>query len=260
MSLKTRQDMSKAEALKAAEGLSRFSELINGSLFETEETEDFSGLFKKSYEYAEETGLSPKVSVSEIGKAEIDYDDMAFEMSDEERTFKRTDKIKASASLKGTAYHRAMQLIELKGSPEEQLSRLFDDDRFSEEEKKAVDKQAILNFLESGIAKRMAAAKERGQLYREQHFMAGIPASELIKGQSSDELQILQGIIDAYFEEDGDIILVDYKTDRLREESGFRERYAMQLKLYARALNQLTKKTVRQSIIYSTFLKKEIVV
>ena len=90
--------------------------------------------------------------------------------------------------------------------------------------------------------------------------MAGIPASELIRGQSSDELQILQGIIDAYFEEDGDIILVDYKTDRLREESGFRERYAMQLKLYARALNQLTKKTVRQSIIYSTFLKKEIVV
>ena len=43
----------------------------------------------------------------------------------------------------------------------------------------------------------------------------GIPARE-VGPVDSDELVVIQGIIDAYFEEDGELILVDYKTDRIR--------------------------------------------
>lgn len=88
--------------------------------------------------------------------------------------------------------------------------------------------------------------------------MAGFPANTLIEGQKSDELQLLQGIIDAYFEEDGELVLVDYKTDRVRDLSELTERYSIQLKLYKRALEQLTGMRVKECIIYSTHLRQEL--
>ena len=61
----------------------------------------------------------------------------------------------------------------------------------------------------------MAKAQAAGKLHKEQQFVMGIPARE-IGLVDSDELVVIQGIIDAYFEEDGELILVDYKTDRIR--------------------------------------------
>ena len=63
----------------------------------------------------------------------------------------------------------------------------------------------------------MAKAQASGKLHKEQQFVMGIPARE-IGPVDSDELVVIQGIIDAYFEEDGELILVDYKTDRIPEQ------------------------------------------
>ena len=69
---------------------------------------------------------------------------------------------------------------------------------------------------------------------------------------------LIQGIIDAYFEEDGEIIVLDYKTDRVQTEAELKDRYQEQLRLYTKALEQITRKKVKEQIIYSFTLRKEI--
>ncbi len=69
---------------------------------------------------------------------------------------------------------------------------------------------------------------------------------------------LIQGIIDVYFEEDGEIVVADYKTDRVDNGEELVKKYEKQLEYYARAINQLTGKNVKQKIIYSFRLHKEI--
>ena len=76
--------------------------------------------------------------------------------------------------------------------------------------------------------------------------------------QKKGEMVLIQGIIDAYFEEDGEIIVLDYKTDRVRTEAELKDRYQEQLRLYTKALEQITRKKVKEQIIYSFTLCKEI--
>ena len=73
-----------------------------------------------------------------------------------------------------------------------------------------------------------------------------------------EEIMLVQGIIDAFFEEDGELILVDYKTDRVAGAQELRDRYQIQLDLYARALQQITGKRVREKLIYSVSLQETI--
>ena len=69
---------------------------------------------------------------------------------------------------------------------------------------------------------------------------------------------LIQGIIDAYFEEDGEIIVLDYKTYRVQTEAELKDRYREQLRLYTKALEQIIRKKVKEQIIYSFTLRKEI--
>ncbi|MBR6848932.1 MAG: PD-(D/E)XK nuclease family protein, partial [Lachnospiraceae bacterium] len=70
--------------------------------------------------------------------------------------------------------------------------------------------------------------------------------------------QILQGIIDAYIEEEDRIVLIDYKTDYAPDPDILIRHYRTQLELYAGALRQLTGKDVAEKLIYSTYLQKTI--
>ena len=69
---------------------------------------------------------------------------------------------------------------------------------------------------------------------------------------------MIQGIVDAYFEEEDGIVLVDYKTDRVKEENQLIRRYAIQLELYEKAIERMTGKKVKEKIIYSFSLGEEI--
>ena len=90
--------------------------------------------------------------------------------------------------------------------------------------------------------------------------MISVQASEMNDSWTGGEKILVQGIIDAYFEEDGELVLVDYKTDRILpgEEKILEERYRTQLDDYAQALERLLKKKVKEKIIYSFSLQKEI--
>lgn len=108
--------------------------------------------------------------------------------------------------------------------------------------------------MRTDLGKRMRKAAENGTLYREQQFMMGIPAQRLhpeISGEDTDTV-LVQGIIDAWFMEDEDIILVDYKTDRVKRDiHELVEKYRIQLDYYADALQRVTGRKVKEKIIYS---------
>ena len=76
--------------------------------------------------------------------------------------------------------------------------------------------------------------------------------------EEEEELLIVQGIIDVYFEEPDGIVVVDYKTDRAASREELAERYEKQLRYYGEVLERLTGKRVKEKIIYSFAQKEEV--
>ena len=107
----------------------------------------------------------------------------------------------------------------------------------------------------------MCRAHQERVLKREQPFVLGVSASSVDNQWPAEETVLIQGIIDAYFYEDDEIVLVDYKTDKVSYRNGANEliqKYKGQLEHYAEALERLTGKKVKEKIIYSFTLNREI--
>lgn len=85
----------------------------------------------------------------------------------------------------------------------------------------------------------------------------GVPFSEMSEDEESSSYVVVQGIIDLYFEEEDGLVLVDYKTDRIKDQDSsiLVRRYKVQLDYYRRALEQMTGKKVKECYIYSVFLE-----
>ena len=176
---------------------------------------------------------------------------------------KKTEEITGAA--RGTAYHRVMECLEyskVQSAHElkEQVKALVDSGKMTKEEAVCVRISDLEIFVESDLGKRMKEAAGCGMLFREQPFMIAKPASEIQKGWPEEERVLVQGIIDAYFLEGQDIVLVDYKTDYVRkgEEQKLVDLYHIQLEDYAQALERMTGRKVKEKYIYSFALKKSI--
>lgn len=240
--------------------------------------EEIPGLIGVKYPYAADLALHAKMSVSELKEQGqfVDDAESAFliknvrEKEDSEIIDKMSDtaaeekaRIKR-ASDRGTAYHRALELIhfaEISGYDDivKELDRIREEKRMQETAIDMVYPGVLTKFFHSDIAARMKQADRNGKLRKESQFVVGIPAREMNKADS-DALILLQGIIDAWFEEDDGLVLVDYKTDRVKEggENILLDRYQIQLFYYAKALAQITGKKVKEAVIYSLALQKEI--
>ena len=83
-----------------------------------------------------------------------------------------------------------------------------------------------------------------------------LPANEVNPDFPKEEKVLVQGVIDAYFEEEDGLVLLDYKTESKVTEEDLRERFCVQLKYYAKALEKLEKKKVKEVLIYSFYLGK----
>lgn len=186
----------------------------------------------------------------------------------EAETGKKQEKSEKKGAFRGTAYHRALECLDLtavtdRKKLESGLLDLYQRGFLTEEAYESIFPWDIWKFLESPLGRRMAQAETEGKLYRERQFMIGIPASEMKNEPKSEELVLIQGVIDAYIEEEDGFILIDYKTDHVpkEEEAGeklLKERYQVQLDYYGRALTQLTGKKVKEKWIYSFGLRKAI--
>ncbi len=175
-----------------------------------------------------------------------------------------TDGSAGGAAL-GTLYHKVFELLPLELYRTQDYRKIRDFlNSLPQEGMQRIRAEVICRFTASDLGKRMAAALERGQLHRESQFMMGLPAAEVITDapvpEGSEELVLVQGIMDAWFEEEDGLVLVDYKTDRVETAEELRERYAVQLQYYRQALERMTGKTVRECLIYSVRLGETVAV
>lgn len=222
------------------------------------------------YPFEEDRDIVSKVTVSELKrKAVYDPEQDGVSIYPEEITPIVPKFIKEQGEVsktdRGTAYHRFLQLMdfkeqEYKKSIDGTLEDFIKEKKISREMADSIYLPSIKRFLKSSLVKRMIKAQEDGNLYKEQPFVLGVLASEIDAKWSKEEEVLIQGIIDVYFYEGEEIILVDYKTDYLKngEEEKLILKYQSQLSYYAKALEQVTGKKVKEKVIYSFSLNKEI--
>lgn len=165
-----------------------------------------------------------------------------------------------TAAQKGTATHKVMQFFDFAKSDsiDEEIQRLTEWQYISEEDAKSVDKDAIENFFRSDVFDRILKASI---LKREMRFITEIDANLVdatLESEFGDEKIIVQGAIDLCFVENGELVILDFKTDRVNDLEHLRKTYAPQLELYAMACKKIFNMPIKEKIIYSFFCGKEI--
>ena len=247
--------------------------------------------FSYAYPYPGLQKLYTKTTVSELKIAAMaEKDEAAFHTFEEKEVvpyipaFRRGQE-KVSGAVRGNAFHRTMELLDFSylfteaglfsGCPgtyeeyhkgldterlqnrlEEFLQRETASLRLTEEYAQAVSLPKIRRFLEQELAYRMWRAQEQGFLYREQPFVLGIDAKRLDPELPDGEKVLIQGIIDVFFIENGEIVLLDYKTDVIDSLQALWNRYSVQIQYYEEALTKLMQLPVKERVLYSFYLEK----
>lgn len=222
------------------------------------------------YPYAEEQKLKLKFTVSELKKRAYLQEESGETVYEEPEVvplipqFLQEEEVLTGAS-RGSAYHKLLELLNYELAYDENsltamMEELQKERKLSDEMVQCIRKADILRFLNSDSGRRMQAAAKRKQLSKEQPFVLGIDAKEIYPDIKGEERILVQGIIDVYFEEDGELVVLDYKTDNVRSAKELRDRYHAQLDYYAQALEQLLQKKVKEKIIYSFTLGEEIII
>ena len=244
--------------------------------------------FAYEYPFRKLQKLYTKTTVSELKIAAMaEKDEAAYHSFEEQEIVPyipafRREKEAVSGAVRGSAFHRFMELFDFDSvlgiqftefpadydtylrqlQPERLMTDLRDflkretaDLRLSEEYAKAINLKKILHFLQSELAYRMWKAERRGQLYREQPFVLGISAGRLGEEFPEEEKVLIQGIIDVFFVEEDGIVLLDYKTDVIHSLQDLWNRYAVQLEYYREALQKLMHLKVKEIVLYSFYLE-----
>ena len=237
----------------------------------TVEEEEWDKDFSYRYPHEESTHLYPKYAVSLLKKQAIEavkeQGDKEGEtggesegLSEAEKSGKNrqvyernTEKREKGLGAKiGDSFHHALALFDYtKGL--EQLPAILE-----EEELALIHKEQLETFLSSTLGECFKKAYLEKRLFREKHFMRALPYHSLFPERAEEDEVLLQGIIDAFIVEDDGIILVDYKTDRVKRKEELRERYQKQIMLYSDALEAILGKKVKRRVLYSFYLGEEV--
>ena len=237
----------------------------------TEEEEEWDKDFSYRYDHEESTHLYPKYAVSLLKKQAIEavkeQGDKEGETGGESKGLSEAEKSgkneqvhernaekreKGLGAKIGDSFHHALALFDYnKGL--EQLPAIL-----GEEELSLLNKEQFQTFLSSSLGECFKKAFQEKRLFREMHFMRALPFRALFPDRKEEDEVLLQGIIDAFIVEDDGIILVDYKTDRVKREEELRERYRKQIMLYSDALEAILGKRVKRRVLYSFYLAKEV--
>jgi len=205
-----------------------------------------------TYPYSVNVDLKTKFSVSEIKR-----------MSQSEEFEIKQNKEKTvgvnNAGERGNAYHKLMQRLHY-----ENIENFKNRLEFVKSEiallknvsyRELINPEDIVKFLDTKLGE--IFIRYHKNLKRENQFIMGISAREANMGDS-DETVLIQGVIDAYIDTKDGIILVDYKTDNVKDAETLINRYKVQLELYKKSLEMSTGKNVSEIFIYSFALGKEI--
>ncbi|MCM1568485.1 MAG: PD-(D/E)XK nuclease family protein, partial [Roseburia sp.] len=245
--------------------------------------------FGRQYPYRFLEGLYTKTTVSELKLAAMcEKDETAFHAFEEKEVvpyipaFCRKEET-VTGAVRGNAYHKAMELLDFQGLLGEQfnsvpgqyqtfvekldtsklrralegfLQRETEELRLPEEYYRAIQPGKILHFMKSELGFRMWRAQRENRLYREQPFVLGIEASRLKEEFPGEERVLIQGIIDVFFVEEDELVLLDYKTDVIQDMEALWNRYEVQIQYYEEALSRLMGMPVKEKLLYSFYLER----
>lgn len=169
------------------------------------------------------------------------------------------EAVTGSGARWGTLMHEAMQWLPLQPYTKESLKKALDNlvlaGYMTMDERQVLNETYLRQFYESALGQRMLTSP---RVEREWPFSRLVSASDVYPQVEQNEQLFLQGIIDTAFEEDGAWVLVDYKTDKVRNADELRQRYRLQLRIYKEALEQLTGMPVKETYIYSFRLREAV--
>ena len=218
---------------------------------------DFAALSYR-YPYAEQTAFPAKLTATQLKGRAIDE-----EISENTTLPPRlrnlckpkflAGKTALTGAERGTALHLVMQDLDFFCEPNEQSVRaqieaMRAQRKLTEEQAKAADAYAIVQFLRSDLAARIRKSE---QVEREYRFSLLRPVRDF-SSLDADDSVLLQGVVDCFFEEDGELVVVDFKTDHvLRAQLDERaEHYRPQLEAYSMALTRVMGKKVKEKVLY----------
>ncbi|MBM6617139.1 helicase-exonuclease AddAB subunit AddA [Bacillus suaedaesalsae] len=162
----------------------------------------------------------------------------------------------------GTAMHMVMQHISLdqpvtKEIVKEKIARMVLNELLTKEQESYINIAGIVQFFETELGKRILNSPN---VMRELPFSVGLQADEVYPNWvGENETILLQGVIDLLFEDEQGIVLVDFKTDKVTGKvqgseqtinKALKNRYAVQLELYSKAVEHIYKKTLNEKYLY----------
>ena len=222
--------------------------------------------------------IPEKFSVSEIKRLSMEDEDpdaaVVFAGTEDElyvpsfaRQGKEDEPNILPGAIRGTAIHRIMECISFKSFADcdnviaeynNQIASLKERGIIDWNTEKFASEPSIHAFLECDLRRRMSKADLENGLFKEKRFVMGVEGSYL--GYETDKDILIQGIVDAYFVEDGKIVLMDYKTDRVDSDEKLIARYGKQMELYKKAIEGAEGLAVKEAVLYSFCLNREIIV
>lgn len=211
--------------------------------------------FSYRYPFEKITEVQSKVSVSVLAnKAESEK----FAFSDKP-SFMSKDGITPTG--RGSAMHKVIEFFDFSKTDDidSEIDRLYEWQFIIEEEKNSLSKKALKDFFESEIFNRI---KNSQRLEREMRFLTEIPASEIdgtLEGDLANEKVTLQGAVDVCFIENGELVILDFKTDRVDDLTELGVSYGEQLNAYAKACEKIFNLKVKEKVIYSFSLSKTLI-
>ena len=207
------------------------------------------------YPYAELNGICAKEAVSELAEQQF-----APSYAATSRPAFLSEK-KLTPAERGTALHAYMQFADYRkaaADPRGELERLVAEKYVTSAQAQAINLTRAETFFAGNLMKRIAASQ---RCEREVRFAVEIPAGRVkpeLKPPLSEERIVLQGAADLLFEENGELVLVDFKTDRIKDPDELWNRYRGQLELYRDAFERSTGKRVKECLLYSFCLDRTV--
>lgn len=202
-----------------------------------------------SYNRKELENLSSKLAASSLDSA-----DTGFEyITSSKPAF--MNKTGLTAAQRGTAMHTFMQFCSYENARddlEKEIARLSDSGFITLQQADSLDRKRIQEFFSCSFSDRMFGSD---RIYREIKVSSFVNANEIYNTDFDDKI-LIQGIADCVFEENGKLVLLDYKTDRVKTEEELLERYKKQIMFYKTAVAKTLNKPVKEALLYSFHLGK----
>ena len=242
-----------------------------------EEAEDIEKLLDWEYEYKDLAGIPTKTSVTKIKeisniedmnestrKINIDIEEslpLKVSITEKPKFLNENKEVKITNAQKGTLMHLCIQrMCERQDYDLEKIDELIttlqDKSLITEVEANNINKEKLLEYTKSKLWDMLKHAKE---IHKEKPFYINIKASKLYDNisEKDDENILVQGVIDLYFiTNDDKLVLIDFKTDYVKNEEELINKYKKQLELYKEALEQALNKKVDKMGLYSLYLNR----